>query len=371
MSNFLSLLSAAMLLIFPLTAHMTVQEKVGQLMMVFLQGEAVNEDAEILIRDLHVGGFIYYNWANGLENSGQVKKLSQGLQKLAKTHSPQIPLLIAIDQEGGRVARLRSGFFVPPSNREQARLGGSYVKRCAYKTALQLNAVGINMNLAPVVDVNSNEEASVLGDRTFSTDPKNVTHLAKQALEGYSKGGVIATLKHFPGYGSALVDPHLGLPVVRKTKEELETVDLYPFKELAKQADAIMSAHILMPAIDSDRCATISPIIIKDMLRDSCHYKGVVMTDSLTMQGILDACKTIDEAAIQAILAGHDIVLFGGKSLSDPNAKDLIVDDFKRIHGSLVQAVLDGRISNQRLDESVERILALKQKIIGISHVTK
>lgn len=346
----------------PRVTEMTVEEKVGQILMVFFKGEEVNEEARTLIEKAHVGSIIYYKWANGLHNPEQVLNLSQSLQKLASEQPHAIPLLIATDQEGGPVSRLN--FTKYPSNQELAKNNQPELATlCASTIGYELESIGINMNLAPVVDVNSDPNKPGMGVRSFGSSPERVAEFGKCALDGYDHAHIIATLKHFPGYGEATVDPHLELAVVNKSREELEKVELFPFKKLAPFAKAIMTAHVLMPALDPTHCATLSSKIVEGILRKEWRYEGIVLTDSLVMQGILNSCESVEEAAVQAFLAGHDILLFGGKLLQQKDNRDLTAADILRIHQYLVQAMRSGRISEARLNQSVERILSLKKGI--------
>jgi len=259
-----------------LLQEMSLEEKVGQLLMVHFNGETANEDARVLIQESKVGGIIYYNWSNGLSSPLQVMTLSAELQKLAKKNRFEIPLLIAADQEGGVVARLQKGFTCFPGNRALGETKDcSYAKAAFFAMGQELQAVGINMNLAPVVDVNSNPKNPVIGVRSFGDDPELVSAFGKQALEGLKQAGVISTLKHFPGYGDVAVDPHEDLPIIRKSKEELEKIELVPFTKLASFADAIMTAHILVPAFDADHCSTLSEKTLS-YLRDTIGFKGVI-----------------------------------------------------------------------------------------------
>jgi len=332
---------------------------VGQMLMVHFRGETANEEAEKLIRQAHVGGFIYYQWANGLTSVSQVSSLSAGLQQKSK-----IPLLISVDQEGGRVMRLKGdGFTAVPSNRELAQTQRpEAVEQAAFTIGKELMAVGINMNLAPDVDVNVNPLNPVIGDRSYSDSADVVAALGKQALMGYHRAGVITTLKHFPGYGDVAVDPHADLPSVNKSLADLERVELLPFVRLADQTDAIMTAHLLIPALDRAKCATVSKVTLQGVLRQKIGFKGVIVSDSLVMQGLLNNVGTIDEAAIQAIDAGCDLLILGGKALLDNvDTMELKPEDVLRIHGSVVEAVRQGRISEAQIDASVDRILNLKR----------
>lgn len=348
-----------------LLRDMSLEEKVGQILMVHFHGETINEDAKILVQDTKVGGIIYYNWSNGLTSPEQVQSLSAGLQKLTKTNPRSIPLLIAIDQEGGVVARLQSGFTSFPGNRA---LGETCDPHLAELAALamgqELHAVGINMNLAPVVDVNSNSRNPVIGVRSFGETPETVVAFGERSLSGFRHAHVIATLKHFPGYGDVAIDPHEDLPVIHKSKEDLERVELLPFVKLASFADAIMTAHILVPALDSQNCSTLSEKTLK-YLREVIGFQGVIVADSLVMDGVLKKCHSVDEASIMALNAGCDLLILGGKLLvGEHTGFELTTVDVQRIHSSIVEAVKNGRISEMKLNGAVERILKLKERYL-------
>lgn len=329
--------------------------------MAHFHGEIANEDAKILVQKVKIGGVIYYNWANGLSSPKQVQTLSANLQELACANPTAIPLLIATDQEGGVVARLNKGFTQFPGNKALGETGDPQLaEETAFAMGLELKAVGINMNLAPVIDINSNPCNPVIGVRSFGEHAETVITFGKQALKGYRKAKIIATLKHFPGYGDVAVDPHEDLPVIRKTKEELQQVELLPFVNLSKDADAIMTAHLLVPALDMDNCSTLSEKTLT-YLREIIGFQGVIVADSLVMEGVLKKCQTVDEAAIQALNAGCDILILGGKLLSgERTGFELTVADVQRIHLAIVNAVKSGRISEERLNQAVEKILNLK-----------
>ncbi len=339
-----------------LKAELTLEEKVGQLLMVHVVGTEVNDDARVLIQEAHVGGIIYFRSINGLETFEQVKNLSDGLQSLA-----EIPLLIAVDQEGGRVTHLRGEFTHPPSNQEVGESQNpALAKEIAYKIGSELKASGITMNLAPVVDVNTNPLNPVIGNRSFSSSSREVAIFAKSQLEGYKEAGIIATLKHFPGHGDTCTDSHYGLPVITKPLEDIYRDELYPFSVLAADAEVIMSAHIITEALDSSCPATFSSLILQGLLREQIGFKGVIISDSLVMEGALQYAKNIEEAAIQALNAGCDILLIAGgfmrKELGSPQS-------IRSIHKALVEAVRSGRISEHRLNEALSRILLLKKHV--------
>lgn len=360
-------------LTFPLFAQisvekMSLEEKVGQLLVAHFHGEIANEEARTLIQEIKVGGIIYYNWANGLTSPQQVSTLSQSLQKLAQNNPQKIPLFISVDQEGGRVARLKNGFTAFPSNQTVADTRNPQIaEEIAFAIGEELHAVGINLNFAPVVDVNVNPENPVIGTRSFGSHPNTVVDFGKRALEGYRRAGTIATLKHFPGHGDVEVDSHYDLPIVNKSLEELRQVELLPFAKLAAEADMIMTAHLLVPALDPDHCSTLSEKTLS-YLRDTLHFKGPIITDSLVMKGVLKT-DPIENVAIEAFLAGCDLLLLGGAQLNEGDVRfELSVADIQRIHTAIVNAVKKGLISHARLDQAVERIIALKERY-GLSLV--
>lgn len=366
MKNFICSLFLAILPIYVSaeseTKMLSIEEKVGQLLMVHFQGEAVNEEARCLIQEAHVGGIIYYPWANGLDDPKKIRALSCGLQQLAR----KIPLLIAVDQEGGAVIRLSKGFTPFPGAAALGACGDAgpaYAEAAAAAVGQQLTSVGINMNFAPVVDINSNPKNPVIGIRSFGSDSNKVTVFGFRSLKGYHRANVAATLKHFPGHGDTSVDSHEKLPIVVKSRLELEACELLPFAALAKKAPAIMTAHILLPALDSEHCATLSEKILGGVLRKQLGFQGVIISDSLIMDGLLTECPNIEEIALRALEAGCDILLLGGKALiGHRSGFELNAEDVLRIHKYLVDAVNSGKISIARLDESVNRVLALKNR---------
>lgn len=344
---------------------MSLEEKVGQLLMVNFHGERVNDDAKILVQEIKVGGIIYYNWANGLTSPEQIQMLSDGLQDLTKNNRIAVPLLIATDQEGGVVSRLQSGFTSFPGNRALGETKDPLLaKAAAFAMGEELQAVGINMNLAPVVDINSNPRNPVIGVRSFGESAKTVIAFGKQALLGFKQAHVLTTLKHFPGHGDVSIDSHEDLPVIHSSKQELEKVELLPFAKLASSADAIMTAHILVPALDPDNCSTLSEKTL-NYLREVIGFQGVILSDSLAMNGVLKKCHSIDEAAIMALQAGCDMLILGGKFLIDGDTKcELSATLVRRIHSSIVGAVKSGRLSECKINEAVQRVLKLKERYI-------
>ncbi len=341
---------------------MSLEEKVGQLLVVHFRGEEANEDAKILIEQIHVGGIVYYNWANGLHCPEQVVSLSRSLQTLAKETRLAIPLLLAVDQEGGLVARLTKGFTVFPGNKSLGLTANpALAEEAAFAMGQELRSVGINFNLAPVVDINNNPRNPIIGIRSFGDSPEEVTLFARRALNGYKRANILTTLKHFPGHGDVEVDSHKALPILHKSKKQLQAMELIPFSALAKQADAVMTAHILVPSLDKTYSATLSKPIL-DLLRKEIGFEGVIISDSLVMKGLLQNCPSIEEAAILAVQAGCDLLLLGGRHLGQID-NELTVADVKEIHETLVRASQEGRIHKSRLDDAVKRILSVKNRL--------
>ncbi len=367
-----ALLSVFVFPCFGVSPELSLEERVGQLLMAHFHGEVANEEAKALIQDTKIGNIIYYNWSNGLTSPEQIQRLSSGLQALAGQTPAKIPLLIATDQEGGLVSRCEKGFTIFPGNKALGETGDAdLAEEAAFVMGQELKAVGINMNLAPVIDVNINPQNPVIGSRSFGDQPEMVAAFGERALQGYKKAGVIATLKHFPGHGDVSVDSHYDLPVVNKSLEELQKVELMPFAKLQCVADAIMTAHIMSP-LDRDHCATLS-LKTLSYLRDQMGFQGVIVSDSLVMQGVLNQCQVADsdyvlsvaDAAIRALQSGHDLLILGGKQLIGAHANlELTVADIQRIHATIVQAVTSGRITEDRINQAVARVLKLKEKAI-------
>lgn len=344
--------------------NMTLEEKIGQVLMVHFHGEVANDEARALVQEIQVGGIIYYNWANGLESYDQVRALSDSLQKLTETNRLAISLLLAVDQEGGLVNRLTKGFTCFPGNKALGVANNQdFVRKSAKAIGDELKSVGVNFNLAPVVDINNNPRNPIIGIRSFGADSEIVADLSKQALLGYQEASIITSLKHFPGHGDVEIDSHEDLPVLRKSKQELQEREFIPFIKLSSLADTIMTAHITVPSIDpTGACATLSKPIL-DVLRHEMGFNGVIITDSLVMEGVLKNSGSAEEASILAFNAGCDILLLGGKLLSDSfTGKELTLKDVRSIYYAMIQAVKQGRISEERLNESVQRIISLKER---------
>lgn len=331
-------------------AGMTLDQKLGQLIIVeYLGNSYTGTGLQYMIANQYVGGFLYqesnHNFASPYDVISNVAAFSKQAMNDAK-----IPLLIGTDQEGGLVNRLYIFHGYLPSAAEMAASGNPQTANSqgslAAKWLLQL---GINADLAPVVDVHT-VDPPVLVTRMFGSDPNTVATYAGAYLNGLQLDGVAGCLKHYPGLGAITSDPHLGLPTVNRSLADLENIDLAPYK-LMIQADhpaMIMSTDVLMPAIDPDLPAELSPKTINGILRNQLGYNGVVITDGLYMEGI-SGRWTLSQAAVLSIMAGDDL-------LEGPYSPSQVAT----VVAALKQAIQQGKLTIDRIDQSVERILLMK-----------
>ncbi|GAA4518469.1 beta-N-acetylhexosaminidase [Nonomuraea ferruginea] len=336
-------------------AGMSVREKVGQLFMPVVYGTAADtvsgenqarygaQTPEKVVAKYHLGGVILFP-AN-VKSVGQVVGLTNGLQK-----STDLPLLIGTDQENGLVSRMSAVMTRFPG---AARIGAtgkpSVAREVAQATGEELRALGVNLDFAPVADVNIDPKNPVIGERAYGNRPGEVAKMVGAAVKGFEAAGVAATAKHFPGHGDTRIDSHTGLPVIKHTRAQWERLDAPPFKAaIAAGVDAIMTAHIVFPKLDpSGDPATLSKPILTGLLRKELGFKGVISTDALNMAGA--RVKYDDgEVAVRAVLAGADLLLM-------PN-------DLPKQYQAVLKAVESGRVSKARLDESVTRLLTLKKE---------
>lgn len=352
---------------------MTLEEKVGQVFISFFYGATLDALSIQTIQKSKLGNFIYYAWANELTDPMKVKDLSVQIQNLMK-EILGIPAQIVVDQEGGIVSRLTKNFTEFPGNMALAAKGSlSLANQVGLAMGKEMKAVGISQTLAPVVDVN-NEPDSVMGKRSFGGDPDEVIKFAQALIAGFHEAGICVTLKHAPGLGRTKVDSHKALPRIDLNMEELNNVELKPFFTLKKEADAMMSAHVLVPEIDRENCCSLSPAFLTGILRNKFGYDGVIMSDSLVMKGVVAQQRSWDETlqgitdvAIRAFNAGTDCLILGGLEWAEfEGAKSPEINQQLTIQvlSGFSQAVRDQRISELRLNESVKRILLLKHKAI-------
>ena len=332
-------------------ADMSLQDKIGQMIMVGFHGQSIATSPELatMVGTYHVGGVVLLE-ANA-HDPQQLGALTTELQSLATSSGASIPLFIAINHEGGIVVRITEGVTGFPGNMAVAatsRLEYAYVS--AALAARELRAMGVNMNLAPVLDVNDHPLNPVIGVRSFSEDPSLVATYGQLAVRGSQDNGIIAVAKHFPGHGSVEVDSHGGLPVLKVSADKLVQRELVPFVAAIEQDVAgIMTAHVAVPALDdSGRPATLSPQILTGLLRQQIGYDGLIVTDSLGMGGA-SAGRGQAQAAVEAVQAGADILL----STTPMEAHTAIIQ-------ALVTAVQQGQIPVEQIDQSVLRILRVK-----------
>ena len=333
-----------------LLAQMTLEEKIGQVMVIGFDGLEADAGLLEMIQKYHVGGVILF--ARNVDSPRQVAALTNALQSAAHPG-----LLIAIDQEGGRVARLteNKGFTEFPSAMALTATGDVEASRSvAQAMAAEMRAVGINTDFAPDLDVNNNPANPVIGIRSFSSEPELVAEYGVAFLEGLQSGGVLAFGKHFPGHGDTGVDSHVSLPLVPHERARLEAVEFVPFKAaMSANVAGIMSAHVTFPAIDATPglAATLSPKVLTGLLRDELGYGGLLVTDSLEMGALAQSGYPVPVAAATALQAGADLLLFNRDHTLHRAA-------FREIQ----TWVQDGRIPETRLNEAVRRVLQAKAR---------
>lgn len=327
---------------------MSLDEKIGQLVIVGLDGYEADEHARQMIEEYRVGGFILFT--SNIQNSNQMLELLNSLKGINRAN--KVPFFLSVDEEGGRVSRLPDEFLKIPSNQIIGKLNNSSVShQVGSIIGEELKSFGMNMDFAPVLDINSNPKNPIIGDRAFGTGPNLVSKLGVQTMKGLQSQNIIPVVKHFPGHGDTSTDSHVGLPRVDNDLKRLRSFELKPFARAIKNgAEAVMVAHILLPKIDPDNPASFSKTIITDVLRLEMNYDGVVITDDFTMGAIVKNYN-IGKAAVKSILAGSDIVL--------------VCHDFekqKAVISALKDAAQSGQLSMDRIDRSVTRILRLKQE---------
>lgn len=328
---------------------LSLEDKVGQLLMFGFDGTFADGRLETILREWRAGGVVLLG--PNVQTPEQVAALTGDIQASAMEETG-LGALIAVDQEGGEVLRLPPPFTQFPAAAVVGETGtADLAHRMGRAVAEEMHAVGLNMNLAPVLDVLGPSGSPAIDSRSFGTDPGLVAEMGTAFISGLRDAGVISTGKHFPGHGSAPADSHAELPVVWKEADELQQVDITPFKAAVREGvDAIMTAHVAYPRLDDGlaRPATISPFVVGGILRDDLGFDGVVMTDNMTMGGVTTAYLP-QEAAVLAIEAGADIILCA----CPPSVQGAI-------RSALIEAVQTGRLSEERIDASVRRVVSLK-----------
>lgn len=326
---------------------MTLDEKVGQLIIGGISGTSLTAQEKELIHTYKLGGFILFS--SNLEKPNQSLHLLNELKK--ENRKNNVPLFLSVDQEGGNVTRLPQLLDIQTNEEIGLRNDEELARKTGELLGRQVKAFGFQVNFAPVIDVNNNPNNPVIGDRSFGSNPELVGNLGVEAMQGMQDEQVIPVIKHFPGHGDTHIDSHDQLPVIDKSMDELENIELVPFKEAIEAgADVVMTAHILLPQIEEDVPATLSNEIITGLLREDLEFEGVIITDDLTM-GAISNDYDLGEAAVQAIKAGVDIVLVA----HDYQNVTAVFDQIKK-------SVLSGELKESRIEDSVKRILLLKEK---------
>ena len=331
-----------------LVANMSDADKVGQLLMIGIHGKTLNDDAKFMLNEYRVGGIILFD--RNMESKDQVKSLITDINKTGKS-AGLTPLFIGIDQEGGAVARMEDQLIKVPPAEELGKEPIEQAVSLAKQSGTELKDLGFNINFAPVADL------GLTYGRSFSTNPDDVVRYASAVGKAYDEAGLWYSYKHFPGIGKTDVDLHADTSVVPVSKETLLNEDTKVFVDLIKQSKpntyAIMVSHAMYPQIDPDHPSSLSKAIITDWLRKDMGYNGVVVTDDMDM-GALAKHYTFSDMAVQSILAGSDILLVCHE-----------YEHMQEAYNGLMKAVKDGRISKERLDESVKRILLMKMSKIS------
>lgn len=325
-----------------IVASMSKTEKIGQMVMIGIQGTKVDDDSLYMLNQYHMGGVILFD--RNMESPEQVKQLTSDLQAQS---NEKIPLFIGIDEEGGDVVRMAEKLTPPPSQKEIGATGDiEQAKTWAIKTAKSLKDMGINVNFAPVADVGSNDK------RSYSTDANTVIDFVRAATKGYQQENIIYSLKHFPGIGKGKVDSHIDSSSIDVAKEVLMTEDILPFKTIIDESDPndyfILVSHLKYLALDEEYPASLSSKIMTDLLRNKLGYKGIIITDDMEMGAVANH-NDFRSIGVNAVKAGADIVL--------------VCHEYKHqqeVYLGLLDAVNSGEISQERIDESVKRIIKVK-----------
>jgi beta-N-acetylhexosaminidase len=330
-----------------------VVRRVGQRFAIGFEGTSASADAKALVREFGVGSVVLFR--RNVEAPEQVAELVRELQETARDAGHERPLLVCVDQEGGRVARMREPWTRWPAARAVGRTGS---EETAYEVgralAAELRPCGVSVDFAPCVDVDTNPQNPVIGDRSFGGDPELVGRLGASMVRGLQEGGVVACAKHFPGHGDTSVDSHLDLPVVDHSRARLEGVELRPFRRAIEAGVAmVMSAHVLVREVDDRRPGTLSPAVVKGLLRRDLGFAGVVPTDDLDMKGVAGRWRP-GPIAVMAAQAGCDLLCF----CRDHDAQ------VEGIEG-LIRATESGEVPFREAEAAEARIRELKERFLA------
>jgi len=331
-------------------SSLTLEQKIGQMIMPAVPGKKMTPQLETILKKYSPGGVIFFGY--NLGSPDEVKKFTASIQKYSIECSG-IPVLISVDQEGGRVKRLTEGVTQFPGN---MAAGAAFDKKLTYLwgrvLGLELRLLGINMNLTPVLDINDNPDNPVINTRSFGADIDTVSVMGRAYIKGQQESRCVSVGKHFPGLGNSGVDTHLKLTVIDFDMKRLEDVELKPFGDAIKDGlECIMTTHSAFPKILMNRdSATVSPFFLTDVLRDKMKFKGLILTDDMEM-GAITKEFMIGDAAVKSVAAGTDIILLSTYGAS-----------IEKIYTSLISAAKDGRISPERINDSARRVLETKLK---------
>ena len=325
-----------------IVASMSQTEKLGQMMMIGIQGTKVDDDSLYMLNQYHMGGVILFD--RNMESPEQVKQLTSDLQAQS---NEKVPLFIGIDEEGGDVVRMAEKLTPPPSQKEIGSTGDiEQAKTWAIKTAKSLKDMGINVNFAPVADVGSNDK------RSYSTDTNTVIDFVRAATKGYQQENIIYSLKHFPGIGKGKVDSHVDSSNIDASKDTLMAEDILPFKTIIDENEPndyfILVSHLKYPALDEEYPASLSSKIMTDLLRNELGYKGIIITDDMEMGAVANH-NDFRSIGVNAVKVGADIVLVCHEYQHQ-----------QEVYLGLLDAVNSGEISQERIDGSVKRIIKVK-----------
>lgn len=338
-------------------SQMTIEEKIGQLFLLAFAGNRLDE-ARVLMEDYFVGGCYISN--DNVPTPEKAFTLMRELQRYAANTRLKIPLMLGADQEGAWGVMV-PGSCTGPGN---MALGATNLPEDAYQMykviARELAAVGLNTLFAPSADCNSNPHNSIIGMRSFGENPKRVAAMTAAAVRGTRDGGAIPTVKHFPGHGDTTTDSHRGIPTVNRSREELFAIDLFPFAEGIKAGvDIVMTSHIIFTALDPHRPATLSPIILQDVLRKELGFEGVILTDSMNMKAMKKNYAP-EESAVQAFNAGVDLIMLAEEHY-DHDAKNYLRQQIALLE-AVKKAVHNGQLPLERVNDAVRRVLSLKSR---------
>jgi beta-N-acetylhexosaminidase len=327
----------------------SIRRDIGQLLIGSLPGATIPSELRTLAREFQLGGVILFS--RNIEAPEQVAELSHETQALAG----ELPLWVSVDQEGGRVARLRAPFTEWPPMATLGRSGdAALASRFAAALAAELRAVGVTLDYAPVLDIHTNPKNPIIGDRALAETAEQVATLGAAIIRGLQENGVAACGKHFPGHGDTSVDSHLELPLVEHPPDRIRRVECVPFREaINAQVAFIMTAHVLVPSLDEEKPATLSRRIVQGMLREELGYPGVILSDDLEMKAIAKT-YSVPDAAVAAIAAGCDGLLICSGNVEIQGAT----------LEALVHAVEDGRIPYKRLEDALTRQRRAKERFL-------